>query len=176
MLARAPLSYISFDYSVDCDSLTVPVRRKLPTSGNGYAFTCILSVLLVNLTALLKASWSIRLKIMGRREQQEKERNRAAASCCSLDYFLPNPSKKKTCTAAITSPVIEPEPAIPFAATNNEDTNEVEYCDEVTPSGARLQKGVMSLCQAWRMRNLTKYIMPIDAAVHTRKQTEHFLK
>ena len=40
--------------SVDRDTLTVPARRKLPTSGNGYACTCILSVLLVNLTALLK--------------------------------------------------------------------------------------------------------------------------
>eukprot|EP00731_Ephydatia_muelleri_P009682 Em0005g268a len=50
---------------------------------------------------------------------------------------------KKTCTAAITSPVIEPEPAIPLAnvaATNNEDTtnNEVEDCDEVTPSGSKI--------------------------------------
>ena len=94
--------------SVDRDTLTVPARRKLPTSGNGYACTCILSVLLVNLTALLKASWSIRLIIMGRREQRERERKRAAASCCSLDNFLPGPSKKKTCTAAITSPVIKP--------------------------------------------------------------------
>ena len=79
---------------------------------------------------------------MGRREQRERERKRAAASCCSLDNFLPGPSKKKTCTAAITSPVIEPEPAIPLAnvaATNNEDTtnNEVEDCDEVTPSGSK---------------------------------------
>ena len=94
--------------SVDRDTLTVPARRKLPTSGNGYACTCILSVLLVNLTALLKASWSIRLIIMSCREQRERERKRAAASCCSLDNFLPGPSKKKTCTAAITSPVIEP--------------------------------------------------------------------
>ena len=73
---------------------------------------------------------------MGRREQRERERKRAAASYCSLDNFLPGPSKKKTCTAAITSPVIEPEPAIPLAnvaATNNE----VEDCDEVTPSGSK---------------------------------------
>ena len=95
------------------------------------------------LTALLKASWSIRLIIMGRREQRERERKRAAASCCSLDNFLLGQSKKKTCTAAITSPVIEPEPAIPLAnvaATNNEDTtnNEVEDCDEVTPSGSKI--------------------------------------
>ena len=107
-----------------------------------HVHACILSVFLVNLTALLKASWSIRLIIMGRREQRERERKRAAASCCSLDNFLPGPSKKKTCTAAITSPVIEPDPAIPLAnvaATNNEDTtnNEIEDCDEVTPSGSK---------------------------------------
>ena len=79
---------------------------------------------------------------MGRQEQRERERKRAAASCCSLENFLPDPSKKKTCTAAITSPDIEPEPAILLAnvaATNNEDTtyNEVEDCDEVTPSGSK---------------------------------------
>ena len=63
LLARAPISYINFGLvrSFVRDTLTVPARRKLPTSGNGYACTCILSVLLVNLTALLKASWSIRL-------------------------------------------------------------------------------------------------------------------
>ena len=142
---RVPFVYqfwLSSLGSVDRDTLTVPARRNVPTSGHGYACTCILSVLLVNITALLNASWSIRLIIMGRREQRERERKRAAASCCSLDNFLPGPSKKKTCTAAITSPVIEPEPAIPLAnvaATNNEDTtnNEVEDCDEVTPSGSK---------------------------------------
>ena len=46
-------------------------------------------------------------------------------------------------TAAITSPFIEPEPAIPLAATNNEDTtnNEIEDCDEVTPSGSKSTEG-----------------------------------
>ena len=79
---------------------------------------------------------------MGRREQQERERKRVAASCCiALTISYPAPRKNLHSCNHFTC-YIEPEPKIPLAnvaATNNEDTtdNEIEDCDEVTPSGSK---------------------------------------
>ena len=101
--ARAPLHF-NFGLTSDVDRDTIPVRRKLPTSGAACRFLIVVPH--------LKDS----------EKGRGKELQLLSPRCSSLDNFLP--TKKKSCSTAITSPcpVFEREPVTLLAKVAVPDT------------------------------------------------------